>query len=142
MTDPKRIEAAQNWMRLAAEDLESAEHMPHNLSGRFRNVCFFAQQAAEKAIKAALALEAVPFPFLHDLDELRELLPDGWDVHEVTLHLHDLTEWAVRGRYADPRELPAESDAIHALDLARTVFQSIKREFDRRGIALADPTPP
>ena len=125
MTAPKRIEAARNWMRLAAEDLESAERMPHNLSGRFRNVCFFAQQAAEKAIKAALALEAVHFPFLHDLDELRELLPDGWDVHEVTLHLHDLTEWAVRGRYADPRELPTESDAQHALDLAQTVFHSI-----------------
>ena len=57
MTDPKRIEAAQNWMRLAAEDLESAEHMPHNLSGRFRNVCFFAQQAAEKAISSLLKIE-------------------------------------------------------------------------------------
>ena len=32
MTEPKRIEAAQNWIRLAAEDLESAEHMPHNLN--------------------------------------------------------------------------------------------------------------
>ena len=115
--------------------------MPHNLSGRFRNVCFFAQQAAEEAIKAALALEAVHFPFLHDLDELRELLPDGWDVHEVTLHLHDLTEWAVRGRYADPRELPTESDAQHALDLAQTVFHSIKEEFNRRGIALAGLAP-
>ena len=141
MTDPKRIEAAQNWMRLAAEDLESAERMPRNLSGRFRNVCFFAQQAAEKAIKAALALEAVPFPFLHDLDELRELLPNGWDIHQVALHLHDLTEWAVKGRYADPRELPAESDAQHALALAQAVFHSIKEEFNRRGIGLAAPAP-
>jgi HEPN domain-containing protein len=39
-------------------------------------VCWFAQQAAEKALEAALVLEGIKFPLRHDLDALRNLLPD------------------------------------------------------------------
>ena len=42
-----------------------------------RHACWLSQQAAEKALKAALVLERVEFPFTHDLDALRNLLRCG-----------------------------------------------------------------
>ncbi|MCY4615587.1 MAG: HEPN domain-containing protein [Chloroflexi bacterium] len=39
--------------------------------------CFHSQQAAEKALKAALVLEGIEFPYVHDLTRLRNLLPRG-----------------------------------------------------------------
>jgi HEPN domain-containing protein len=62
-------------------------------------VCWLAQQAAEKALKGALASQAIPFPFRHDLDALRNLLPDGWEVKRQHPDLAELTEWAVEARY-------------------------------------------
>lgn len=47
-------------------------------SGPPRNACYFAQQAVEKAIEAVLASDQVEFPYTHDLDRLRQLVPDDW----------------------------------------------------------------
>lgn len=48
-----------------------------------RQVCYLAQQTIEKALKAALILEQIVFPFSHDLDRLRIMLPAGWQVKDV-----------------------------------------------------------
>lgn len=38
-------------------------------------------------------------PRIHDLDELRDLIPDGWAVREAFPDLAALSFWAVHGRY-------------------------------------------
>ena len=48
-------------------------------------------------MKAALVLEGIGFPFTHDLNALRNLLPDSWPVRA---DLAELTGWAVQARYA------------------------------------------
>jgi len=65
------------WLRYAREDLMAAEEMNAATSLPPRHACYLAQQAAEKALKAALIFLQVEFPFRHDLDELRDLLPEG-----------------------------------------------------------------
>jgi len=52
---------------------------------------------------------------MHDLDRLRDLLPEGWRVKTEFPDLAELTIWAVEARY--PGHLPdvAEADARHAL---------------------------
>jgi len=67
-------------MDYARSDLEAARTLMASPDHYPRQVCFLAQQAAEKAIKAALILDQVPFPFTHDLDRLRNLLPEQWRV--------------------------------------------------------------
>jgi HEPN domain-containing protein len=42
--------------------------------------CYHAQQAVEKALKGALTYLQIAFPFTHDLDRLRDLIPSTWDV--------------------------------------------------------------
>ena len=49
-----------------------------------------------RALRAALVLEGIDFPFTHDLNALRNLLPDSWPVRA---DLADLTGWVVQARY-------------------------------------------
>jgi predicted nucleotidyltransferase len=50
------------WLRYAAEDLETAERMLEGRGFALRWACYLAQQAAEKAIKAALVSARKSFP--------------------------------------------------------------------------------
>ena len=57
-----------------------------------RHACWHAQQAAERALKTALVLEGIDFHFTHDLNALRNLLPDSWTVRVEPADMAELTE--------------------------------------------------
>ena len=86
-------------------------------------VCFHAQQAAEKALKALLLAHGVAYPYRHDLDELLELMPEA---HDELLAMRDqitaLTPFATAERYEDIAR-PAEEDAQAALAVATAVYE-------------------
>ena len=65
-------------------------------------------------------------PKSHDLDMLKNLLPDGWDVKTRFTELSELSFWAVESRY--PGDLPEATaeDADIALALAREVLASVE----------------
>ena len=90
---------AQRWLRFATEDLDAARRMLADRSSAPRHVCWHAQQAAERALKAALVLDGIDFPFTHDLNALRNLLPASWTVRAENVDMAELTEWAVQARY-------------------------------------------
>jgi HEPN domain-containing protein len=83
MNGPELQSEARRWLRFAQEDLRVAERLLASPDSVPRHVCWFAQQAAEKSLKAGLVLEGIEFPFRHDLDGLRNLLPPGWSVKEA-----------------------------------------------------------
>ncbi len=131
--DPAAREAGR-WLRFSEEDLDVALRL---LSGRPpapRHACWLAQQAAEKALKAALILEGMEFPFTHDLDALRNFLPHGWPVRDTHADLAELTEWAAEARYPGDRPDPTSADAVRAESEARSVHNSVAAEFRRRGV--------
>ena len=66
------------WLSYAYLDLKAAETLMKGANNFSSQVCFLSQQAAEKAIKAALIFLGIEFPFSHDLDRLRELLTEDW----------------------------------------------------------------
>ena len=135
MNDPEHIREARRWLRYAADDLDVA----NELLGRYRtrHVCFFAQQAVEKALKAALVLELTDVPYVHDLNAVRNRLPDSWSVKREHPDLSELTVWAAESRYPGDWSEITESDAKRALAQASLVYDSIVAEFRRRG-ALAE----
>jgi HEPN domain-containing protein len=60
------------------------------------DLCFNAQQAAEKAIKALLIKHDVEFPYVHDLTELLTLLEgSGQRIPEPVRRVGNLTRFAV-----------------------------------------------
>ena len=76
MNDPDlAVREAQRWLRFAAEDLDAAQRLLADRASAPRHVCWHSQQAAERALKAVLVLEGIDFPFTHDLNALRNLLP-------------------------------------------------------------------
>jgi HEPN domain-containing protein len=138
MSDPDLIAEARRWLRFAREDLGTAERLLAEDSFVPRHICWFAQQAAEKALKAALVFEGIDFPFRHDLDALRNLLPDSWPVRGEHPDLAELTEWAVEARYPGDWPEATQADAERAGSQARAVYESVTAEFVRRGVHLEE----
>ena len=127
------LEEALRWLRFSEEDLSVAVRLMSGAPTAPRHACWFSQQAAEKALKAALILEEVEFPFTHDLDALRNLLPGSWSVRDTHPDLAELTEWAVETRYPGDWPEHTDADATRAVSQARSVHESIMAEFMRRG---------
>ncbi len=131
--DPTIVHEALRWLRFSAEDLDVALRLITGTSTAPQHACWLCQQAAEKALKAALILEEIKFPFTH-VDALRNLLPHGWPVRDSHADLAELTEWAVEMRYPGDWPEPTEVDAIRAESEARLLHSSGVTEFRRRGV--------
>lgn len=116
------------WLRFAAEDLATAERLLEVDWAPPRHVCFFAQQAAEKALKAALMHQRQDFPFTHDLDVLRNRLPPGWPAVHALPPLGRLTRWAVGARYVGDWPEPRHADARDAAAFARQVLDAVRKD--------------
>ena len=84
---------------------------------------FHAQQAVEKLLKAVLAHHALPYPRIHDLTELVDLLRENRISFPENLEEIDrLTPFATVFRYADLAVEPPHSfDRAWALDIVRRV---------------------
>ena len=128
------VREARRWLQFSAEDLDVAQRLLTDRLSAPRHVCWLSQQAAEKALKAALVLEEIDFPYTHDLNVLRNLLPDSWILQADHSDLADLTEWAVEARYPGEWPQATESDAVRAESEARATRDSVVTEFRRRGI--------
>jgi len=110
MNGPELLaQEAQRWLRFATEDLDAAQRMLADRSSAPRHVCWHAQQAAERALKAALVLEGIDFPFTHDLNALRNLLPDSWSVRADRLGCPG----QISRRVAHSGEYGASMEQIH-----------------------------
>jgi HEPN domain-containing protein len=90
-------------------------------------VCFHAQQAAEKSLKALLALHDVVYPYRHDLGELIELVKTRFPaVAPLQNELLGLSPYAVELRYDDTAE-PLIAEARAALDTAVKAYAFAER---------------
>ena len=135
MNDPDIVvQEALRWLRFSAEDLDVAQRLLADRSSAPRFVCWLSQQSAEKALKAALELEAIDYPYTHDLNALRNLLPNSWSVRVDHPDLTELSQWAVEARYPGEWAEATEADAIRAESQARTACDFVVAEFRRRGI--------
>lgn len=128
-------EEARQWLRYAAEDLVTAERIAASRTMPPRNACYHAQQTAEKAIKAALVFLQIPFPFRHDLDFLRDLLPTDWRVRILHPDLASLTIWVTQARYPSSSPDATKADARAAIREARAVLESVTADLATRGLA-------
>jgi len=128
MNATDRLAETARWLRYAEEDLTTAETLlrqPHVVP---RHVCWFAQQAVEKALKAVLVFLQIDFPRTHDLDVLRNLMPDVWQLKEMYPDLASLTQWVVEARYPGNWTEATSTEADMAVEQARIIWESISTE--------------
>lgn len=132
-SDPTK---AAEWIRRARSNLARARKHPGDPDVLYEDLCFDAQQAVEKALKAVLVARQVEFPKTHSIGELMVLLDaSGQGVPPDLREAAGLTEYAVASRYPGPVEPVDEPEHRWAIALAERVVpgQRGRRSSTRTG---------
>ena len=109
------------WLKRAKSNLLRARS---EIEGVYlEDLCFDAQQAAEKAIKAVLIYRGVRFPYSHDLAELLTLAEKtGGPIPDIVMQAAKITRYAVAARYPGVIEPVNRQEYSEAILLAENVL--------------------
>ncbi len=112
----------REWMNRARSDLTQAKSQVPGVY--LENLCFNAQQAAEKAIKAVLIARDIEFPYVHDLARLLSLLIEvGESIPAAISQASVLTKYATITRYPGEIRPVSEAEYQEAIAIAEAVVQ-------------------
>lgn len=116
------------WLRYAEDDLAGAYRLLTDVHLPARLACFHAQQAAEKALKAALATAGTRIPRTHDLVALLMLSPVDVRTELAVVDLTMLDPWAVDARY--PGDIPdaTADEASAVIEIAAAVVRIVNQQ--------------
>jgi len=126
------LEDAREWISRARSDLALARAKGEGIY--LEDLCFHAQQAAEKAIKALLIRHRIEFPYVHDLAALLILLEKATgELPDSIRRAARLTRFAVQTRY--PGTSPPVQDEVYreALKLAEDVVRWAENQLKSAG---------
>ncbi len=117
----------REWLNRAHSNLIRARQREAGVY--IEDLCFDAQQAAEKAVKALLVAHKVEFPYVHDLAHLVSLLEgSGVVIPEAIRRAEELTPYAVLGRYPSTLRPLTEYDRERALEIAEAVVRWVEEQ--------------
>lgn len=104
----------REWLNRAHSNLAQAKSLQRDVY--LEDLCFNAQQAAEKAIKGVLLFRKIKFPYVHDLTELLTLLEEaGERIPRAVKSAGKLSQYAVFTRYpglSQPIDRKAYREAV------------------------------
>ncbi len=124
MTQPERFppDDPREWLNRAKSNLAMARSP---IPGVYlEDLCFEAQQAAEKAIKAVMMKRDIEFPFVHDLNRLVSILEqDGETIPEGIRRAELLTKYATVTRYPGEMELVSDQEYADAIVIGEAVVR-------------------
>ena len=124
MSPPERFEPddPREWLNRARSNLALAKS--RTPGAYLEDLCFEAQQAAEKAVKAMLISLDVEYPYVHDLAHLLSMLEEaGVCVPDNVVRAGELTPYAVLTRYPGPARPITEREYIEAVEIAEALVQ-------------------
>ena len=113
----------REWLNRARSNLAQAQA---RIKGVYlEDLCFNAQQAAEKAIKGVLILNQVEFPYVHDIAELLGLVIEKalCDVPAGVYRAASLTRYAVMARYPGVLDPATEEQYEEAIAVAEATVR-------------------
>ncbi len=124
MKPPERFppDDPREWLNRARSNLVRARN---RIPGAYlEDLCFDAQQAAEKAIKAVLIACEIAFPYVHDLDQLLTVLAStGQHVPDEIHRAGRLTPYATAARYPGMEQPISEQHYLEAMEIAESVVR-------------------
>ena len=112
----------RQWIRRARSNLARARDASGVPEVLYEDLCFDAQQAAEKALKAVLLAHQTDFPKTHAIAELVTILENNGIPcpHDVRQSVR-LTRYAVQTRYPGLAEEVTQEDHRLAVELSERV---------------------
>ncbi len=127
------------WIQRARSNLNRAKAQSPDFF--LEDLCFDAQQAAEKAIKAVFIARDIEFPYIHDLARLLKLLEGaGEAIPDAVRKADQLTRFAVTTRYPDFWGSVTEEDYHAAVVIATSVVTWAEERV--RAYLVTDHPPP
>ena len=122
-------EETRNWLIKAFEDFTVVIHEMKLPKDEITTsmVCFHCQQFVEKLLKAYLVFYGIEFPRTHNLEFLKELCARH-DEDFKTLHVGDLSRYAVEARYPEEFYIPSIEEAEECFKIAEAVKDFILRK--------------
>jgi HEPN domain-containing protein/predicted nucleotidyltransferase len=112
----------REWLNRARSNLAVARA---SIPGAYReDLCFEAQQAAEKAIKAVMIRRNIEFPYVHDLEQLLRVLQEkGEDIPDGLWAVARLSRFAWADRYPGHAPEPTDEEFQDFVSLAEAVVR-------------------
>ncbi|MDE3000128.1 MAG: HEPN domain-containing protein [Gemmatimonadota bacterium] len=123
MSPPERFPAddPREWMNRARSNLAMAKNRIPD--AYLEDLCFHAQQAAEKAIKAVMIKRGIDFPYVHDLARLLSVLKESDEtIPDFVGQARKLTRFATATRYPVDQTV-TEQQFQEATSLAEAVIR-------------------
>ncbi len=124
MKPPERFppDDPREWMNRARSSLAMAKNRVPQ--AYLEDLCFEAQQAAEKSIKAVMIARNIEFPYVHDLDHLLSLLEDEGEVIPAPVRqASKLTKYATVTRYPGDMGPVTTQEYAEAIAIAEAVVR-------------------
>jgi HEPN domain-containing protein len=119
----KELNQAEEWLKRAKSCLTRSKIGSAEPYVMREDLCYDAEQAVEKALKAFCISKGVKFPKTHDIGYLLDLLtnekikyPSEFDEARI------LTDYAVETRYPGDYDPVTESEYKKARDIAEKVY--------------------
>ena len=124
MSPPERFAPndPREWLNRARSNLAMAKS---RIPGAYlEDLCFEAQQAAEKAIKAVMIARGIDFPYVHDLGNLLALLDENGEMIPESIDIAmSLTTYATTTRYPNVGSPVEEHEYREAIATAEAVVR-------------------
>jgi HEPN domain-containing protein len=122
----EKAEYLRNWMFRASEDIAVINNLVRAGAENYTStICFHAQQACEKFLKAFLIYHNVDFPRTHDLDfllmECQKINNDAFQID-----LKSLTDFGVTVRYPDDFYIPEVKEALEYREIAVQIKEIVE----------------
>lgn len=125
-------EYLKEWLNKAEKDIKAAEHeLNYGEEAITEDVCFHAQQAVEKYLKAFLLFKGRGFERTHNLYRLKDLCC-SIDPDFCEIDLGNLSFYAVKIRYPEEFYEPTLEEAQEAYKIALFI-----REFVRKKLGIS-----
>ena len=123
-------EDPREWLNRARSNLALAGKIGADVY--LEDLCFDAQQCAEKAIKAVFIHRAVDFPYIHNLADLLKLLDrSGVEVPKYIWQAQDLSAFAVMTRYPGLAGPVTKRQPRRAVRIAQDVLRWASRLIEK-----------
>lgn len=121
-------EKLEHLLQKAEIDLKTIENLIEHDDSPAESICFHAQQAVEKYLKAYLQFLEIKYNPSHDLDYLIRLIiikdADFECFYDIA---EELTPYAVVIRYENDTDEYSAEDALRAYKIAKQIKETIKQ---------------
>ncbi|MBM3326132.1 MAG: HEPN domain-containing protein [Calditrichaeota bacterium] len=129
--DEQIITNVQEWLDCVEEDRRTTKSLLKYEPTAMRNICFHAQQMAEKALKAFLCANERHIEKVHDLTRLitlcAEVDPEFTSLRVIT---DELTPYAVVTRYPSDYRSISLDEAKQAVVKTERIYDFVKTKLD------------